>query len=132
MGNDNRDQLVKISKVLGTEDLYKYLKKYGLKLEEELAALIEKCPRKPWGKFVKPEIAHLCSDEALDLLDKMLQYDHVTIRTKTGLAHPSEGSHATQVLRSREEMNDDVYSHAGQLRGWVGNHQQNPPKVCEL
>lgn len=77
MGNDNRDQLVKITKVLGTEDLYKYLKKYGLKLDEEMSALIEKCPRKPWAKFVKPEIAHLCSDEALDLLDKMLQYDHV-------------------------------------------------------
>ena len=36
MGDDNRDQLVKISKVLGMEDLYKYLKKYGQKLEEEL------------------------------------------------------------------------------------------------
>lgn len=34
MGNDNRDQLVKITKVLGTEDLFKYIKKYNVKLDE--------------------------------------------------------------------------------------------------
>jgi casein kinase II subunit alpha len=62
MGNDNKDQLVKITKVLGTEELYKYLHKYNLKLDEELSSMIEKCPRKPWNKFIKPEVAHLCSD----------------------------------------------------------------------
>lgn len=54
MGNDNKDQLVKITKVLGTEELYKYLHKYNLKLDEELSSMIEKCPRKPWNKFIKP------------------------------------------------------------------------------
>lgn len=76
MGNDNKDQLVKITKVLGTEDLFKYLKKYNLKLDNQLTGMIEKCPRRPWSKFVKPEYAALCSQDALDLLDKMLVYDH--------------------------------------------------------
>lgn len=76
MGNDNRDQLVKITKVLGTEDLFKYVKKYNIKLDEEYNKLIERCPRKPWVKFIKPENAALCTEEALDLLDKMLVYDH--------------------------------------------------------
>jgi casein kinase II subunit alpha len=30
---DNYDQLVKIAKVLGTDDLFKYIKKYNLKLD---------------------------------------------------------------------------------------------------
>ena len=32
-GSDNYDQLVKIAKVLGTDDLFKYIKKYNLKLD---------------------------------------------------------------------------------------------------
>ncbi len=42
MGESNRDQLVKISQVLGTENLYKYLKKYNLKLDEEYMKMIGK------------------------------------------------------------------------------------------
>lgn len=41
-GSDNYDQLVKIVKVLGTDDLYKYLNKYNLKLDDHLTKLIEK------------------------------------------------------------------------------------------
>jgi len=33
MGDSNRDQLVKIAQVLGTDNLLKYLKKYHLKLD---------------------------------------------------------------------------------------------------
>jgi len=39
-GNDNNDQLVKITRVLGTEDLYKYLVKYNLKLDDSYQGLI--------------------------------------------------------------------------------------------
>ena len=35
-GHDNQDQLVKIAKVLGTQDLYAYLEKYGLRLDPHL------------------------------------------------------------------------------------------------
>jgi casein kinase II subunit alpha len=34
MGDSNRDQLVKICQVLGTDGLFKYLKKYNLKLDD--------------------------------------------------------------------------------------------------
>lgn len=33
-------------------------------------------PVKPWNKFIKPENQTLCSEDALDLLSKMLIYDH--------------------------------------------------------
>ena len=34
-GHDNYDQLVKISKVLGTDDLYAYLDKYDIELDAQ-------------------------------------------------------------------------------------------------
>lgn len=42
MGDSNRDQLVKIAQVLGTENLFKYTKKYHLKLDEEFMKLLGK------------------------------------------------------------------------------------------
>lgn len=61
MGNDNKDQLVKITKVLGTDDLNKYMKKCNAKLDDEFLKMLERCPRKPWAKMVKPETAALCT-----------------------------------------------------------------------
>lgn len=42
MGESNQDQLVKICQVLGTDGLYKYLKKYNIKIEEEFSKLLGK------------------------------------------------------------------------------------------
>lgn len=39
-GQDNYDQLVKICKVLGTDDFYRYLAKYGLELDPQLEAMV--------------------------------------------------------------------------------------------
>ena len=40
-GRDNYDQLVKISRMCGTQDLYAYLEKYNVELEEEFVAMRE-------------------------------------------------------------------------------------------
>jgi len=34
MGENNQDQLVKICQVLGTEGLFRYIKKYQIKLDD--------------------------------------------------------------------------------------------------
>ena len=39
-GHDNYDQLVKIAKVLGTEDLYKYISKYDLTFDTHYNCLL--------------------------------------------------------------------------------------------
>ena len=39
-GHDNYDQLVKICRVLGTDEFYRYLHKYGLELDPQLEALV--------------------------------------------------------------------------------------------
>ena len=53
-GSDNYDQLVKIAKVLGTEELYAYIDKYQLRLDSHYEDLLPQhpIPRKPWTKFI--------------------------------------------------------------------------------
>ena len=88
-GRDNSDQLVRIAKVLGTEELARYIKKYSLTLDSALSAAIGRHSRKPWTVFINRENQHLCPPEALDLLDKMLRYDHAErITTADAMQHP--------------------------------------------
>ncbi|KAD1885336.1 hypothetical protein E3N88_42163 [Mikania micrantha] len=75
-GHDNQDQLVKIARVLGTDELNAYLNKYQLELEPQLEALVGRHSRKPWSKFMNADNQHLVSPEAIDFLDKLLRYDH--------------------------------------------------------
>jgi casein kinase II subunit alpha len=89
VGRDNYDQLVKIAKVLGTNDLIKYLEKYDLTLESHFDGIMGRYTKKSWKRFVTDENRSLVSEEAIDLLDKMLQYDHQLRPTcKEAMAHP--------------------------------------------
>jgi casein kinase II subunit alpha len=75
-GNDNKDQLVKIAKVLGTDDLDAWLDKYGITIDPQFRAMIGRHSKKPWKKFITPENAHLAGfPEAIDLVDRLLRYD---------------------------------------------------------
>ncbi|GMM51560.1 casein kinase 2 catalytic subunit [Starmerella bacillaris] len=75
-GSSNTDQLVKIAKVLGTNDLYSYLEKYEITLGHEYDDLIGSFPRKAWVSFIKHENKHLATPDAIDFMDKLLKYDH--------------------------------------------------------
>ncbi|KAG0254929.1 Casein kinase II subunit alpha [Mortierella polycephala] len=80
-GQSNDDQLVKIGAVLGTDGLLDYVDKYLGELPEGVKAVpgflsdTLQLPQ-PWTNFVTAENEHLTSTEALDLLDKLLRYDH--------------------------------------------------------
>ncbi|ANZ74734.1 BA75_00584T0 [Komagataella pastoris] len=74
-GKSNTDQLVQIVRVLGTEDLFKYLEKYKLTLGEEYEAL-SYFVKRPLARFANDENAKYVCNEAIDLLDKLLRYDH--------------------------------------------------------
>eukprot|EP00118_Oscarella_pearsei_P028802 m.2970 g.2970 ORF g.2970 m.2970 type:complete len:436 (+) comp8992_c0_seq1:159-1466(+) len=76
-GHDNYDQLVRIAKVLGTEDLFDYLEKYRIELNPRFNEILGRHSRKRWEKFITPENQHLVSGETIDLLDKLLRYDHM-------------------------------------------------------
>ena len=89
VGENNEDQLVKIAKVLGTEDLWNYWEKYNILVDEDLVSQLDKHTKKKFQIFVKEDNQHLISEEALDLLSKMLIYDHAErISAKDALDHP--------------------------------------------
>ena len=75
-GSSNQDQLVKIAKVLGTDELFQYLKKYELTLSIEFQRLIGWHPRRPLSKFITAENSHLVDESCIDFLNNMLRYDH--------------------------------------------------------
>uniref|UniRef100_A0AAX7TQS3 non-specific serine/threonine protein kinase n=1 Tax=Astatotilapia calliptera TaxID=8154 RepID=A0AAX7TQS3_ASTCA len=75
-GQDNYDQLVRIAKVLGTDELFGYLHKYHIELDTRFKDMLGQQTRKRWEQFIQSENQHLVSPEALDLLDKLLRYDH--------------------------------------------------------
>ncbi|ORX62577.1 Pkinase-domain-containing protein [Hesseltinella vesiculosa] len=88
-GHDNYDQLVKIARVLGTDELFAYLDKYDIKLDSQYHEILGRYPRKPWAKFIKDDNRHYVSDEAIDFLDKLLRYDHQERPTaKEAMTHP--------------------------------------------
>uniref|UniRef100_A0A8C7C7H3 non-specific serine/threonine protein kinase n=1 Tax=Oncorhynchus kisutch TaxID=8019 RepID=A0A8C7C7H3_ONCKI len=115
-GHDNYDQLVRIAKVLGTEELYDYIDKYNIELEPRFNDILGRHSRKRWERFVHSENQHLVSPEALDFLDKLLRYDHqARLTAHEAMAHPyyckcEEGSscQARVVTEWFEEHENDV------------------------
>lgn len=91
-GHDNYDQLVRIAKVLGTEDLFAYLDKYNIELDPRFNDILSRHSRKRWERFVHSENQHLVSPEALDFLDKLLRYDHYErLTAREAMEHPYFG-----------------------------------------
>jgi len=88
-GHDNYDQLVRIAKVIGTEELYEYLDKYQIELDPRFNDILGRHSRKRWERFVHSENQHLVSPEALDFLDKLLRYDHQErLTAREAMDHP--------------------------------------------
>ncbi|GAB1740868.1 hypothetical protein NU219Hw_g5947t1 [Hortaea werneckii] len=87
-GNSNSDQLVKIAKVLGTEDLFDYLDKYDIELDAQYDDILGRFPKKSWHSFVNSDNQRFVSNDAIDFLDKLLRYDHQErLTAKEAMAH---------------------------------------------
>lgn len=88
-GHDNYDQLVRIAKVLGTEELYEYLEKYQISLDVRFNDILGRHSKKRWERFVHSENQHLVTPEGLDFLDKLLRYDHQErLTAQEAMQHP--------------------------------------------
>jgi len=88
-GHDNYDQLVRIAKVLGTEELHAYLAKYQISLDPKFEDILGRHSRKRWERFVNKENQHLVSSEAMDFLDRLLRYDHQErLTAQEAMEHP--------------------------------------------
>lgn len=90
---DNVDQLGKIVSVLGTPDLMDYLTKYGIEPTPEVQRIVTKYSmrggqKRPWLSFL-PKSCAVPSAEAIDLLDKLLMYDHdARLTAQQAMQHP--------------------------------------------
>ncbi|KAM0787077.1 hypothetical protein ACM66B_006336 [Microbotryomycetes sp. NB124-2] len=88
-GNDNFDQLVKIAKVLGSSDLWKFADKYNIEVSPSLEQAIGYHAKRSWSRAITPDNQHLMNKDAIDLLDKTLVYDHTKRLTAAeAMAHP--------------------------------------------
>ena len=114
-GHDNYDQLVRIAKVLGTEELYEYLDKYQIELDPRYVILfcyhlqssyfqrfvcrfsdiLGRHSRKRWERFVHSENQHLVSPETLDFLDKLLRWAEIG-DSRPPLAHVASAGTTTR------------------------------------
>jgi casein kinase II subunit alpha len=91
-GHDNYDQLVRISKVLGTDELFDYLDKYDLDLDPHFDGILSTQARKSWHRFITAENQHLVSEDGIDLLHNLLRYDHQErLTAKEAMDHPYFG-----------------------------------------
>ncbi|GAA51954.1 casein kinase II subunit alpha [Clonorchis sinensis] len=107
-GHDNCDQLVRIVKVLGTDELFQYLAKYEITLDPRLTDIIGRHTKKRWDRFVHADNQHLVSPEAIDFLDKLLRYDHAErLTAREAMEHPyffrhRKGATAERLMNDRE------------------------------
>lgn len=89
LGRDNEDQLAKIITVLGYKDFSNYVKLYNIDIGRLDVYYLKKKTKKQFKDYINNENSHLCSPEALDLLNKMLIYDHgKRITAREALKHP--------------------------------------------
>lgn len=93
VGSNNEDQLLQITSVFGTAALQRYVKKYHghipRVLEPQLARVQDY--HLDWRSFIKRDSISesWCDATALDLLDKMLQFDHEDrIMAHEAMQHP--------------------------------------------
>lgn len=86
-GKTNTDQLVQIVRVLGTDELFDYLKKYNIELGpeyEDLGVYV----RRPWERFVTNANKEFINLDIFNLLDNLLRYDHKErLTAKQALKH---------------------------------------------
>ena len=89
-GEDINDQIVKVAEVFGFQQIENYLNKYKneTKINQNTFNKIKNCTKKEWKSFINANNKYLVTDDALDLLDKLLKFDlEERINAKDALNH---------------------------------------------
>lgn len=76
-GSDNDDQLIRIAKVIGADDIRAYVEKFDhVTLSDYFKQNLLNFSKKDWQKFIGVKNEDLVDDAGIDLLTKMLTIDH--------------------------------------------------------
>lgn len=88
-GKDNNDQIVKLAELFGCKELYNYAEKYDLQIPKEIISRIQKYKTNNFDLLRQKAGLSKITDEAFDLLKKMLVIDHAyRISVEDALNHP--------------------------------------------
>ena len=88
-GSDNNDQLVRIAKIMGTEDLITYVRKYKINMPSQFTKILKNYPKVEFEELISKNNQHLISEDALDLLRRLLHYDkNLRITPIEAMNHP--------------------------------------------
>ncbi|KCZ74409.1 CMGC/CK2 protein kinase, partial [Anncaliia algerae PRA109] len=88
-GKDDINQLAKIVEILGRTDLIKYCSKYEIKLSNEVNDSLEESKKRDWEDVFEKNKAVNRKKDAIDLLNKIIVYDHSTrLTARECLQHP--------------------------------------------
>lgn len=74
-GECNEDQLFRIVDILGTKAFYSYIRSYDIEYKPHPKLMISTKP-KSFRAFITPENINLVFPEGIDLLNKILKYNH--------------------------------------------------------
>jgi len=72
----DRDQIDAIAKTMGTAGLLQYAEKFKDHMSLRVLEFVEEHPLVPWRKLVNEGNVHLVDGSGIDLLSKLLVYDH--------------------------------------------------------
>ena len=75
-GKDNNEQIEKMCAIIGGKKMIEYAEKYGIRLPSSVYAAISDMNGPNWDLYINDDNRNLCTEEALDLLNKMLTVDH--------------------------------------------------------
>ncbi|KAJ5074056.1 casein kinase ii subunit alpha-3 [Anaeramoeba ignava] len=121
-GRDNDDQLVKIARVLGTQELFEYLNKYHLDIPQNQTKILGHHEKKKWTRFVNSTNEHLAVPDALDLVDKMLVYDHqLRLTAAEAMNHP----YFDPIRKLNQNLNQNENSNENSNQNLNENQNQN-------
>jgi casein kinase II subunit alpha len=89
-GKSNQDQLILIAKQFGFEKIKNFLDKYKKDcfLSQKMVKKMKDFKEKNWDEFINDKNKYLINDDAIDLLNKLLEIDHQKrITAKDALNH---------------------------------------------
>ena len=90
-GNSNQDQLIVITKQFGFDKINNFLEKYKKDcfLSQKMMKKMKSYKGKNWDEYINDKNKHLINENALDLLNKLLEIDpEMRIKAKDALNHP--------------------------------------------
>jgi len=109
-GRDNEfaDALELALEIMGTQDFFDFMDKYGQTLGKNIKYLENyNYPKRDWHEFVTPENAVWATENAIDLLSKLLVMDpDGRLAAKDALEHPYFDSIKPDPTVFKEELNE--------------------------